>query len=235
MAERQMWAGVRERVAAVGARPRSTEVFGALGHGFRLEEPLTAAEPAELETQIGVRLPEDCRQFLLTVGAGGAGPAYGVLPLRRTGAGWRWEGDGADLADLSRLAGPFPVQGPDAAAVRALLDECPEEEDFGGPDGLEEFDARRESWEERWVEPMWNPDRTVGAVVICHRGCALREWLVLSGPERGRTWADARADEDGTDLVPRLDASGEPLTFARWYLDWLEAAERLVLVGDAGI
>lgn len=234
--------GVRERVAAVGARPGSAEVFGALGHGFRLEEPLTAAELAELEAQIGVRLPEDYRQFLLTVGAGGAGPAYGVLPLRRTGAGWRWEGDGAELVDLSRLAEPFPVQGPDAAAVQALLDEHPEallderpeEEDFDGPDGLEDLDALMEARDERWTELMWNPDRTVGAVVLCHLGCAQREWLVLSGPERGHIWADHRADEDGTDLVPRLDASGEPPTFARWYLDWLEAVEHPVPVSGAG-
>ncbi|MFJ5121733.1 SMI1/KNR4 family protein [Kitasatospora sp. NPDC088548] len=73
----QLWVGVRERVqtlagaSVTGPRP----VFGAIGHQFRLEPVLSPAELAELEAQIGVRLPQEYRTFLLTVGAGGAGPA----------------------------------------------------------------------------------------------------------------------------------------------------------------
>jgi hypothetical protein len=31
------------------------------------------------------------------------------------------------------------------------------------------------------------------------------------------------------DLAPLLDESGEPMTFTRWYLAWLDASERQVL------
>ncbi|MGW4378462.1 SMI1/KNR4 family protein [Kitasatospora sp. NPDC004531] len=217
----QTWEGIRERVRALGANPAGARVFGALGHRFALEEPLTAAEVADLEAQAGVVLPEEYREFLLQVGAGGAGPAYGVYPVRRIEGRWRWEGDGADLADLSRLGEPFPRQGPDQEHVRALLEERPNEEDF---EEIEDFDDAIEAWDERWEPVMFAPDRTVGAVVISQLGCAARQWLILSGPERGRIWSDDRADDE--DLTPLLGERGEPMTFARWYLAWLDESER---------
>ncbi|WP_405861846.1 SMI1/KNR4 family protein [Streptomyces sp. NBC_00090] len=220
----QQWAGVRERVEALGMSPASNEVFGALGHKWVLEQPLNHAELAELEAQMGVRLPEDFRTFLLRVGAGGAGPAYGVFPVRRVQGRWRWEGDGAELADLSRLAESFPEQGPDPKLLEELAARCPEEEDF---DEVEEFDDAIEAWDERWNAVMFNPDRTVGAIVISHRGCALRDWLVISGAHQGTMWTDDRADE--VDLAPLRNDGGAPVTFARWYTDWLCHAERTAL------
>lgn len=204
--------------------PASNEVFGALGHKWVLEQPLNHAELAELEAQMGVRLPEDFRTFLLRVGAGGAGPAYGVFPVRRVQGRWRWEGDGAELADLSRLAESFPEQGPDPKLLEELAARCPEEEDF---DEVEEFDDAIEAWDERWNAVMFNPDRTVGAIVISHRGCALRDWLVISGAHQGTMWTDDRADE--VDLAPLRNDGGAPVTFARWYTDWLCHAERTAL------
>ncbi|MGF1431066.1 SMI1/KNR4 family protein [Kitasatospora sp. LaBMicrA B282] len=221
--EETTWAGVRERVLALAEAPGRAAVFGSASHGFRLAEPLTPAELAELEARIGVVLPAEYREFLLRVGAGVAGPAHGLFPVRRVQGRWRWEGDGADLADLSRLAEPFPRQGPDRALVRAVLAERPMEEEYAE---IEDFDDAIEAWDERWEEVMYSPDRTVGAVVINHLGCAARQWLVLSGPERGRIWADDRVDD--LDLVPLLDEHGAPLTFARWYLAWLEESERQV-------
>jgi hypothetical protein len=220
----QWWAGVRQRVEAAGAGPEGGKVFGALGHKWVLEEPLTRGELAELEAQIGVRLPEEYRAFLLHVGAGGVGPAYGLFPVRRVQGRWRWEGDGADMADLSRLAEPFPDQGPDPKLLDDLLAQRPEEEDF---DDIEDFDDAIEAWDERWDAVMFAPERTAGAIVICHLGCALREWLIISGSHRGTIWSDDRADD--VDLVPLLNDDGKPVTFARWYSDWLEKAERTAL------
>lgn len=225
----QRWAGVRERVMALGARRGGREVFGALGHGWVLEEPLTEGAVAELEAQTGVRLPEEYRSFLMHVGAGGAGPAYGVFPVRRVQGRWRWEGDGADMADLSLLAEPFPDRGPDPATLDALLAERPEEEDF---EDIEEFDDAFEAWDERWADVMFAPGRTAGAIVICHLGCAQREWLIISGSHRGTVWSDCRVDD--VDLAPLLDDAGKPVTFARWYTDWLAEAERTVRQAPAG-
>lgn len=195
-------------------------MFGALGHQWVLEDPLTPGELAELEAQTGVRLPEEYRDFLLYVGAGGAGPAYGLFPVRRVEDRWRWEGDGAELADLSRLAEPFPEQGPDPKLLDELLAQCPEEEDF---DDTGDFDDAMEAWDERWEAVMFAEERTVGALVISHLGCAQREWLVISGSHRGTVWSDCRVDD--VDLVPLLDGDGRPVGFADWYIGWLEKAE----------
>ncbi|WP_330294343.1 SMI1/KNR4 family protein [Streptomyces sp. NBC_00503] len=216
----QQWRGVRQRVVALGAQPSSGKVFGSLGHRWVLEDPLTDDGLAELEAQMGVRLPDDYRTFLTCVGAGGAGPAHGVFPVRRVQGRWRWEGDGADLADLAMLARPFPDHGPDPEALVTLLAERPEEEDF---DEIEDFDDAIEAWDERWEPLMFAPERTAGAIVISHLGCAQREWLIISGTHRGTIWSDCRADD--ADLVPLLDQDGGAITFASWYTDWLQKAE----------
>ncbi|MEV5680538.1 SMI1/KNR4 family protein [Streptomyces sp. NPDC052164] len=216
----QQWSGVRRRVGVLGALSGSSRVFGSHGHRWALEDPLAADGLAELEAQIGVRLPDEYRTFLTCVGAGGAGPAYGLFPVRRVQGRWRWEGDGADLADLSMLARPFPGHGPDPRDRDALLAVRPEEEGF---DEIEDFDDAIEAWDERWHALVFAPERTAGAIVISHLGCAQREWLIISGTHRGTVWSDWRAD-DG-DLVPLLDPAGEPVTFTRWYSDWLRQAE----------
>lgn len=167
-----------------------------------------------------MQLPEEYRAFLLHVGAGGAGPAYGLFPVRRVQGRWRWEGDGADLADLSRLAEPFPDQGPDPELLNDALAQRPEEEDF---DDIEDFDDAIEAWDERWEAVMFAPERTAGAIVVSHLGCAQREWLIINGSHRGTIWSDCRVDD--VDLAPLLDDDGAPVTFARWYTAWLEKAE----------
>jgi hypothetical protein len=219
----QLWAGVRERVRSLAEADPRPKVFGADDHGFRLARVLSAEELADLESLVGARLPEEYRDFLLQVGAGGAGPAYGVYPVERGERGWQWTGDWAALADEARLAEPFPVAGPDPEVMEVLLGQCPQEEDFAD---VAEFDSAYEAWDERWAEVMWDPDRTVGAVVLCDLGCGRRQWLVVSGSEAGRIWSDDRID--GVGLAPLLDEAGRPVTFARWYLDWLDRAEQQV-------
>ncbi|MEV7286577.1 SMI1/KNR4 family protein [Streptomyces sp. NPDC093252] len=230
----QLWVGIRDRVEALRDRPGSERVFGASGHGWELDATLSGAELAELESSLGVRLPEEYRGFLLAVGAGGAGPSYGVFPVRRDEGRWAWDGDGGDLTDTARLGEPFPERLHPPEVLERLAASRPEEEDFtvDGAFAEDAFDDAMETWEERWGEVMFAAERTVGAVVLCHRGCALRQWLVVSGPHRGTMWADDRADE--SDLEPLLDPGGAPLTFARWYLGWLEEAEREVAAAPVG-
>ncbi|MER7107046.1 SMI1/KNR4 family protein [Streptomyces sp. NPDC000229] len=208
-----VWAGVRERVLALAKAPAAREVFGF--HG-RLEDPLSREDLAGLERYTGVRLPEEYRDFLLHVGAGGAGPAYGVYPVCRNEDGsWQWHGDGADMTLPTRLAEPFPVDRVDPGVLAELLDEQPDEEAY---EDIDKFDAVNEAWEERMSEVLWADEATVGAICLSTVGCARRQWLVVSGPERGRMWDDPRCDD--ADLAPM------GVTFAEWYLDWLADAYR---------
>ncbi|MFE7490057.1 hypothetical protein [Kitasatospora sp. NPDC057541] len=94
----RLWRGVRERAQesarASAAVPESP--FGAIGHRFRIDPVPSPAGLVGLEAQIGVRRPRKYRLFLPTVGAGGAGPACGVSPVRREDGRWPWAGGGAE-------------------------------------------------------------------------------------------------------------------------------------------
>ncbi|GIG03044.1 SMI1/KNR4 family protein [Catellatospora citrea] len=81
------WSGVRERVEALSRHPHRDAIFGADDHEMRLEPPLTADKLADLERSLSVTLPKEYRTFLTQVSASGAGPAYGVFPVRRDDSG----------------------------------------------------------------------------------------------------------------------------------------------------
>ncbi|MEV8615575.1 hypothetical protein AB0383_48110 [Amycolatopsis sp. NPDC051373] len=66
---------------ASGARSGS----GASAHGFRLAPRLSERDVQAVEGQFGASLPEPYRSFLVEVGAGGAGPGYGLPGFGRSG------------------------------------------------------------------------------------------------------------------------------------------------------
>src|SRR6266404_2538792 len=72
------------------------------------------------------------------------------------------------------------------------------------------------------AERYWNSENVNGAIPICHKGCAYRDWLVVSGPEAGHVWHDARADQAG--LYPVAIATKKRGTFLDWYMHWLHGA-----------
>jgi hypothetical protein len=63
-----------------------------------------------------------------------------------------------------------------------------------------------------------------GAIPICHLGCALRQWLVITGPEAGNVWCDDRADRGG--LYPLQQGRLKRVSFLKWYRSWLNGALR---------
>jgi hypothetical protein len=57
-------------------------------------------EPVEIfGAKSHCRAPDEYRSFLLQVSHGGAGPGYGLFPLRPVDGCWNWHGDGASRAD----------------------------------------------------------------------------------------------------------------------------------------
>lgn len=57
--------------------------FGAETHRFQLKPPLPETAILAFERQHAITLPQEHRRFLAEVGAEGAGPFYGLLPLER--------------------------------------------------------------------------------------------------------------------------------------------------------
>jgi hypothetical protein len=203
---------ILKNLSLLRTRDASLHLFGASSHRYRLNEVATPTAIAAFEADHQVELPADYRGFLLHCGNGGAGPYYGLFPLGLfDGAGnglepWR-EGDGF-AGVLSR---PFPHTEP-----WNLPDSR-----FEVPDDLLGTDA-----EDKWYEILdaeyWAPNLTNGAFPICHQGCAYRNLLVVSGPERGHIWLDGRASDEG--ITPATSPSGGRVSFATWYAAWLDAA-----------
>lgn len=215
------WGGVRERVEALARTDRARRIFGAwdeygaIGHHFRLAAPLSEPQVGEVEEQWGISLPADYRGFLLEVGAGGAGPGYGLNVVARQGAGWRWQAHDRMRHDRLRVPSPSAALSERMQAEHAGRE--PVEAEFEDEDAF--LEANRIWLEEDEAVFEWT---TCGAVNLCHEGCGYCYWLIVSGPERGSMWLDERPG-DGT-----FSPLGEPqsrVSFAAWYLNWLETSE----------
>jgi hypothetical protein len=202
---------VRSAIEAVKQRDPAFELFGASSHRYQLNSRLSEPEVVEFESRYGIRLPEAYRDFVLNAGDGGAGPYYGVFRLGMMDHGYgesEWK-EGEFVGSLRdcwphRQAWNLPIE---ALTVPAGL-------------SRDASDIAQDEIDKKY----WNAALVAGALPICHHGCALRDWLVITGPEAGQVWHDARVDEGG--LRPYERADGKRLTFTEWYLDWLDDALR---------
>ena len=172
------------------------KIFGSDFHLYKINPVLSEKEIITFEIKHKIKLPLDFRKFLMEIGNGGAGPYYGVFPLGEYDEG-TWREDGGFVGVLSE---PFPYtsdwnEEPD----------FPNEEDY---DDEEEFEKDYLAVQESYWKSL------NGAIPICHQGCANRNWLIISGPERGKVWLDELASYSG---LKKTD-----LTFEEWYLKWLD-------------
>jgi hypothetical protein len=201
---------IRETLRKLSASPPRKRVFGADSHGYKVHEPLTEAEIGMFERKHRITLPEDYRGFLIHVGDGGAGPAYGIFRLGERDDCFdfvRWEENDGFVGVLSE---PFPH-----TEAWNDLNDAP---DYDLEDAEEIERQQKAFWEKYYDVKLVS-----GAIPICHLGCAYRIWLALTGPERGHIWCDDRADQRG--LYPLQLPGADRVTFIDWYLDWLRDAQ----------
>lgn len=211
-----MWAGVRERVLRLGELPGSESVFGVRGHGFRLGTVMEAEQVQALEVAVGITLPASYRSFLLHVGAGGAGPDYGLMTPVLGDRGWQWSGIG-----LAYSAQPTPA----GAAARPFVAEALQKEldalDAREPkaeafDTDEAFRHAFAAWDARYEE--LHDAQEAGVVFLSEQGCGYSSLLVMTGPHKGTVWEDLRPADGG------ITPTG--LDFGQWYLQWLDRTEQ---------
>ncbi|MER8187251.1 SMI1/KNR4 family protein [Kitasatospora sp. NPDC094015] len=196
------------------------KVFGArrqgFGHRFALDPPLSEGEVAQAEEELGVSFPAAYRSFLLEVGAGGAGPHYGIFPLRRDAQGWHWDEGGGRRGVNTLLAQPFPSEAERARRADELDAREPVGSDF--PDHSA-YRAAYRVWDDEWESLQTS--MTAGAICLNHQGCGYFTWFVVTGPECGTLWTDLR----GVDrLLEPLTAEHGRVDFGDWYLRWLSRA-----------
>lgn len=185
-------------------------VFGADVHGFRSNPPLPQADIVEFERKHQVTLPPDYRQFLTCVGNGGAGPFYGIFPLGKIDDNFdlrAWQEEDGMVGVPSK---PFPLE-----EGWNDLSTIPKE-DIADRD-KSEYDLEMDAFDRMY----WNTSLVNGAIPICHEGCALRIWLVITGIQAGYLWEDKRSEHGG--LMPLRLADGSSATFTGWYDEWMNA------------
>ncbi|WP_216825261.1 SMI1/KNR4 family protein [Streptomyces sp. fd1-xmd] len=168
--------------------------------------PLSEAEVAEAERELGVRFPPGYRTYLREESAGGGH----VRRLRRGPEGWWWDANHETRRDL--LPVPFPHPDSYAAEDDEQWARQPQSADFADDLAYAEAWAR---WDDEGEE---REDRkTAGAVVLQENGCGFRTLLVITGPLADTVWWDGRATCDR--IVPlSFDHPGgaPPLTFREW-------------------
>jgi hypothetical protein len=202
--------------------------FGASTHKYKVNPPLSEAEIVTAEQKYSMQLPDDYRTFLREVGNGGAGPYYGLFKLGEEDDGHghtTWERGGL----IGDLEAPFPHREawnlPDT-----FWAEGPWSREYAT---VEEQDAAGEAWDAQLIDSYWATSVMNGAIPICHCGCARRQWLVLTGSERGNVWDDMRVDNAG--VAPLIAEGGMHLDFAGWYLGWLDRILEAAPQGPKGM
>jgi hypothetical protein len=167
--------------------------------------PLSEAEIAEAEQELGVSFPQEYRDYLREVSAGGA-----LARLERTGRGWWWAGNDEEARAL--LAVPFPHPDSYLQADDELMVRQPQAEAF------EDESAYAVAWR-AWADEAdrFEDLKTAGAVVVEEHGCGFSTLLAVTGPLAGTVWWDGRAT-CGRIVPLSLDHFGgaRPVRFAEW-------------------
>jgi hypothetical protein len=210
--------GIREGLRRLRESAALLNVFGSQAHGFLTHAPLSEETVREFEVHHCIALPRDYRDFLIHVGNGGAGPAYGLFKLGEMDDGFQYRTWTENDGFVGVLSEPFPHTGPWNDLSGEPVHEEHRENDLEWED---EHNRQMCAWEEH---VYWNTANVNGAIPICHLGCAFRQWLVVTGAETGNIWNDNRVDHDG--LMPLQKRGRERVTFLEWYQFWLEEALR---------
>jgi hypothetical protein len=158
-----------QQLKRLSAVVEKLDIFGAQVHRFQLNPPLSEAVVLDFEKQHAIRLPAEYRSFLTLAGNGGAGPAYGLFKLGEMDDNFTymaWHENDGFVGCLSR---PFPYTQP-----WNDLEGMPEEAGLSEA----EYETQMDQFEQQYYAAV------DGAIPICHLGCALRQWLVVSGAER---------------------------------------------------
>jgi hypothetical protein len=209
-------AAITRLLSELDRKDRHRSVFGSSVHDYKLHPPIQGSTIEEFEAQHGIRLPDDYRYFITEIGNGGAGPYYGLFPFGQQDDELSWE-EGDLVGDVSR---PFPH----VEAWNLPESFWQQEPDISPDTPRDEEDRLWEAWDKVEQKHYWNPAIMNGAIPISHLGCALRQWLVVNGEQKGFVWNDFRADHRG--ISPLRNESGRQMSFSDWYVSWLDESLR---------
>jgi hypothetical protein len=211
-------AELKSKQKLVEAVDTKYQVFGSIGHKHACGQ-LSNSELDEIETLLGVHLPDEYRQFIQEIGYG-AGPYYGVLDPREYAQelnSWRTKRQAGDIIPEPGL--PFPLNKRHAKKCFKRM--------IYGKNG--HFIA---------ASP------TNGCIPICHNGGDFFTYLVTAGDVVGNVWWSTKVLYVGDEIRPdyfiiapqppgilNLYCDNNPLwdppisplpSFLDWYNAWLD-------------
>ncbi|MFC5182514.1 SMI1/KNR4 family protein [Actinomadura harenae] len=137
--------------------------------------PLTEAEVADAEHDLGISFPLEYRDYLLNVSAGGE-----VELLRRTADGWGWKHQ--DVWG-EQLRAPFPHPDTWAEYEDALWERHPERADLAEDESPA---AAMDPWVREFRDLEWW--QVAGTFIARSHGCTFNTRMVASGPLAGTMW-----------------------------------------------
>ena len=171
---------------------QNLEVFGADTHQYGLNSTISEVELLDFEHSNSITLPSEYREFLKQIGNGGAGPYYGLEPLKNGRFVDLNHKDENDLIDLSK-----PFLHTDHWNF-SLEDQRPEKEEI--------------YFDNQWIN---------GLLRVSNFGCGVFINLVVNGSEHGNIWVDDRCNDQGIYPDPYFQTE-DRISFLKWYELWLD-------------
>lgn len=189
---------IREKLKRLETLDSNLEIFGSKKHRYRLNSTLSYEEILHFENDNGIQLPDGYREFLISMGNGGAGPYYGLEPLQN---GRYDDLDYQSPDDLINLSLPFPHTEHWNLAFTNTIDK----------DGHYQL-KDKEYFDNKWAH---------GMLRIANFGCGVSINLIVNGEEYGHIWVDDRCNDQG--IYPDTYFYDQHrLTFLDWYELWLD-------------
>ena len=191
---------VRARLQDLIDRDTNRQIFGAdetwggqpCGHFYFLNPPIRKNVLSRFENKHHIVLPEEYREFLLTICNGRAGPGYGLQPLNESFVGY--------MQQPLTPSQSFPYSNADADQIIR--------------DYLDEPQRGIEAWLNHTVALGTN-----GYICLSDHGCGERSILIVSGEQRGKVWYAYERHGHPQFMGDRQDC--KTLGFLDWYENWV--------------
>lgn len=151
---------IPEKLAFLEKYDQNYQIFGSSSHRYRLQATWSESRIAAFEKTYGVKLPSVYRSFIHTIGNGGAGPGYGLLPLKDCDPQY-------GILELPFLLKDDFNPGSDEDE-EPLLDELPCDED----------------------DTACCYRYQQGSLAVSHDGCTYYARLVMNGDMCGEIWSE---------------------------------------------
>lgn len=195
MNSKNYFSDYRSKLKVLKEADREFEIFGAGeswgGHFYKLNRPIAPDTMERFESKFAIKLPAHYKLFLTQVGNGGAGPAYGLIPL------------------LSSIRAGIPKELV-SETFAADTDQATQLMKLN----FAERTQGKNDWEYTLIKIGFS-----GYLDLADYGCGEYAILVLTGSQKGKVWY--RFERKAYPMYTEKKGVFKQLTFKSWYDDWL--------------